>query len=601
MIYRALVELAEREELLQDVSYEPQPVHFLLALGEDGELLEVLEPRDPPRTDKKGRPVGKPPAVRRLIPRRSDRTAQDRAEFLVDKAEYVFGIDPDDKTDPGDKRKLEKVEKKLANRRRLFREAVERARACIPGSRSLRAVERFLLNDPPERIRALLKAEKEAERIALAGALFAFVYQPGGGAGCVHDEPEVKGYFGALLDSEEEPLIGQCLVSGDKDVSLTRLHAKPKGIPPKGKTKGGVPLTSVNAEAFKSYEMDALGCAPVSRKANIAIEFALNRLLDAAYPRPSGGTFPKRHVQISPDTVLVYWTRREAALDFMSAIGDIDPEEVCRLLRSPFNEFSAPLDDPTAFYALVLSGTTGRAIIRSFIETTVRDVAANVERYRREAEIVRPFGEAPGGYPLRELLGALVPIKDRRPDLEKLPPALGTDLCLCILSGRPFPRAVLDAAVRRNRVGDVDPSRLGARASLLKAYFVRNRKETIAVTLDTSRDEPAYQLGRLLAAADKIQQEALGSVNATLVDRYFGGASSTPAAVFPTLLRRNQVHLAKLRREKPGLAVNREKLVQEIASHLGSFPSTLGLESQGLFALGFYHQRQDFFAKKEEA
>lgn len=586
MIYRALVDLAEREELLADTSYEPKPVHFLLVLSKNGRLLDVLEPRDPPRLDKKGRPVGKPIAVTRAVPRRSDRTAQDQAEFLVDKAEYVFGIDP----------KRQMKAEKLETRRSLFRAAVESAAAAVPQSQGLKAILAFLQADPPARVRELLSAEKEAERIALSGALFAFVYEPDGGLSCVHDEPAVRAYFRGRLESEERPLFGQCLVTGRTDAPLTRLHAKPKGVPPRSKTKGGVPLTSVNAESFKSYRLDEVGCAPISRDANVAIELALNRLLDPAYPRPDGGTFPRRHVQISSDTVVVYWTRREAALDFMAAVEGSDPEDVGHLLRSPYKEFTPPLDDPTAFYALVLSGGTGRAVVRSFLETTVRDVAANIERYRTEASISRPYGATAGGFPLEEIRRSLV----ARGDLDLLPPALGTQLYLRVLDGRPFPRAVLDAAVRRNRAGDLDARRLAPRCSLLRAFFNRSRKESIAVNLDHERTDEPYRLGRLLAVVEKIQQDAVGSVNATLVDRYFGAASSTPAAVFPTLIRRSQVHLGKLRREKTGLGVSREKLIQEIVSSLRGFPTTLGLAAQGVFALGYYHQRQDLFTKKEE-
>ena len=118
--------------------------------------------------------------------------------------------------------------------------------------------------------------------------------------------------------------------------------------------------------------------------------------------------------------------------------------------------------------------------------------------------------------------------------------------------------------------------------------------------LDRQRTEPSYRLGRLLAVIDRLQQDALGNVNATLVDRYYGSASSTPESVFPTLLRRSRHHLGKLRREKPGFAVNAEKLLQEIVATLSRFPKTMNLEEQGLFALGFYHQRQDFFTKKED-
>lgn len=115
------------------------------------------------------------------------------------------------------------------------------------------------------------------------------------------------------------------------------------------------------------------------------------------------------------------------------------------------------------------------------------------------------------------------------------------------------------------------------------------------MSLDTERPDPAYRLGRLFAALEKAQEDALGSVNASIRDRFYSSASATPAAVFPRLLRTYQHHLGKL---EGGLKVVREKLVQEILDPMKNFPPQLGLADQGLFALGYYHQRQAFFTKK---
>jgi CRISPR-associated protein Csd1 len=363
-----------------------------------------------------------------------------------------------------------------------------------------------------------------------------------------------------------------------------------------------VPLTSVDAEAFVSYSLKDVGCAPIGRDTSVAIELALNRLLDPAYPRADGSVFPKRHEVISPDTVVTYWAKEDSSLDFVHEVEENDPESVGEMLRRPATGRPAPIADPSAFYALILSGAQGRAIVRSFIETTVREIAENVDRYREEVAIVRPYEEAAGGYPLAKLRKVLVP----RGDLDHLPAPFATDLYLSILTGEPFKGALVETIVRRNRAELLprtpkserpDPVPLAARCSLLKAYFIRNRKEKISVALDEARTDPPYLLGRLLAAVDRIQQDALGNVNATIVDRFFGSASATPRSVFPTLIRRCQHHLGKLRREKPGMAVNSDKLLQGILSGLDAFPATLNLEEQALFALGFYHQRQAFFTK----
>lgn len=593
MIYQSLYELSKREGLLADSAYEPAPVAYLVKIGPGGQYLGYSAPRLDPPLDAKGKVKGKPRPPTRQVPRRSDRTSAARAEFLVDKAEYVFGIDP------AGKRSAEKLDE----RRKLFHRFVEEACEEVPTD-ALEALVRFLCDKIPAELQALVSPEKESEKNERASELFAFVYEPDGGVSCIHDAPEVRKWFSVRVAGDEELLRGQCLVTGRKDVPLTRLHGKPKNIPPKSKTKGGVPLTSVNADAFKSYHLDDVQCAPVSCEANIAVETALNRLLDPAYQKPDGGRCESRSVQLSFDTVLLFWSREEARLDWMTGIETESPERVDHLLRSPHHGGHAPVDDPSAFFAMILSGGQGRAIVRTFLQSTVADVAHAIDRYRDEVKILKPYGEGEGSFGLRDYRRALVP----RRDLELLPPGLAGDLYLAIILGRPFPQAILQTLVRRNRVellprrspGDArDDMLLATRTSLLKAWLIRNRKENLTVALDRQRSDPPYRLGRLLAVIDRLQQDALGNVNATLVDRYYGSASSTPEAVFPTLLRRSQHHLGKLRREKPGLAVNTEKLLQEVVTDLSRFPKTMTLEAQGLFALGFYHQRQDFFAKKE--
>lgn len=592
MIYQALAALAEREGLVDDPNYEPAPLAFLVHLGPGGEYHGVSAPRIDPPVDKKGRPKGKARPPSRAVPRRSDRTVQDQAEFLVDKAEYVFGLDPAEKRAPG----------KLENRKRLFRESVANALGELK-TPALASVIAFLDHPLPKELEQILRPEKESEKLERAGQLFGFVYDPDGGVTAVHDDPKVRTWLGSRSSDDEPEMVGQCLVTGI-EAPLTRLHAKPKNIPPKSKTKGGVPLTSVNAEAFKSYHLDAIQCAPISKSANIAIETALNRLLDPNWKKPDGSSCEPRRVNLSADTVILYWSKEDAGIDWFAAVEQQSPETIAALLHSPYKERLAPIEDPSAFYALILSGGQGRAIVRSFLQSTVSRVARAIEHYRDEVRIVKPYGEATGSFGLLDYRKALVP----RRDLDLLPPALATDFYFSIVFDRPFPQSILQTMVRRFRADSLpkiekserrDDMLVATRCSLLKAYLMRNRKENITVALDRERKDSAYRLGRLLAVVDRLQQDALGNVNATLVDRYYGSASSTPEAVFPTLLRRSQHHMGKLRREKPGLAVNTDRLLQEIVSDMEQFPKTMTLEQQGLFALGFYQQRQDFFTKKE--
>lgn len=604
MIFRALYDLAHREGLVEDPSYEPRPVSYLVHLARGGRYLRWTPHFEPPQVDAKGKQKGDPRPRSISVPRRSKRTVQAQADFLVDKAEYVFGIDPPlspNAPKPAKAKKLREAEK-LEERRELFRGAVGQAMASagLANNGGLRSLADFLQQDPPAEIRALLLAESAKQQMALSAALFGFVYEPDGGTACVHDDPAVKAYWRSLFTDSSGAQRGQCLVTGEADVPLARLHARIKGIPPKSATKGGVPLTSVNNAAFESYGLDSIGCAPISAQASLAVENALNRLLNPAYPGADGSPLPRRCLTLTPDTALVYWTKEDASIDFVASLDEAEPAQVEAVLHAPYKGRSAAIEDPSAFYALILSGAQGRGIVRSFVESTVRNVAANVESYLSDARIVKPFAEAAGAFPLIELRRALVPRRDKF-KLETLQPCLAVEMYMAVLRGHNFPNSILQAALRRNRVeAGQDAMAFAARASLIKAYLIRNRKEVVTVALDQERPDPPYRLGRLLAALDKVQQEALGNVNASIVDRYYGAASSTPAAVFPTLIRRSQHHAAKLRKEKRGLSVVREKLLQSILASVQAFPRTLNLEEQGLFALGFYHQRQDFYVKKSE-
>ncbi|HET8798364.1 MAG TPA: type I-C CRISPR-associated protein Cas8c/Csd1, partial [Thermoanaerobaculia bacterium] len=481
MILQALAHLAEREALVDDPSYEPAAVAYLISLGPGGRYRGVVPVEGTQELDKKGRPKGKPKLPARPVPRRSDRTSAPKAEFLVDKAEYVFGVDP----------KGKRAEKQLATRKALFLDRVSYAARAL-SLPSLAAVEAFLRGPIPPEIEALLHPAKESEKSERAGALFAFLYEPDGGVACVHDDPRVRTWFAQQLDAEENPVIGQCLVTGEPSVVLTRLHAKPKGIPPKSLTKGGVPITSTNASAFTSYGLDHIGCAPISRTANIAVETALNRLLDPAWKAPSGETCQPRSLAINPETAFLYWSREDAGIDWLNDVDSVEPEAVAALLRSPYKSHHAPIDDPSDFYGLILSGMQGRAIVRSFLTSTVQDVARAMDRYRDEAAIVKPYGHAAGGFSLYEYRRALAPLRE----VKRLAPALGVDLYTAILFGRRFPRSVLQAIVSRNRVeflprkekGDArDEMLLAARCSLLKAYLNRNEKENFTVPLDRTR------------------------------------------------------------------------------------------------------------------
>jgi CRISPR-associated protein Csd1 len=140
-----------------------------------------------------------------------------------------------------------------------------------------------------------------------------------------------------------------------------------------------------------------------------------------------------------------------------------------------------------------------------------------------------------------------------------------------------------------------------ARAALIKAVLIRNFNLEVKAEMDTNNKEPGELLGELLAIIERAQQIALGDVNATVIDRYFSGASATPGSVFPRLLKNMRHHISKAKDgDRGGLAVWLDRQADEIMANVTSFPAFLPIEQQGLFVLGYHHRRYKLWQKREE-
>ena len=254
------------------------------------------------------------------------------------------------------------------------------------------------------------------------------------------------------------------------------------------------------------------------------------------------------------------------------------------------------LDDSTKFYVLGLAPNASRIAVRFWYAETVADVERNIRQHFEDIEIVRPPNQPKHLSLFRLLVSTALQGK-----ADNIQTNLAGDFMKAILAGTPYPATLLSSAIRRIRAerGVTYP-----RASLIKAVLVRSSrfykttpKEGISMSLDTSNTNTGYRLGRLFAVLEKVQEEASPGINATLRDRFYGSASSVPVTVFPHLMKLKQHHIAKL--ESRGRAVNLEKVIGEIVDDIKDFPGHLSLDEQGRFAVGYYHQRQDFFKKKD--
>ena len=385
--------------------------------------------------------------------------------------------------------------------------------------------------------------------------------------------------FWLSVNAPESDADGQCLVCGDRKPVLDRLQANLKGI--RGGQSAGTSLVSANSAAFESYGLEASRNAPTCRDCSEAFTRAANDLLA-----------DERSRLVVGDTTFIFWTREDQTFDIGRFMQQPDPSEVKALLESVHRGLSADLTNDTAFYAAALSASGGRAVVRDWIDTTVGTVAQNIARWFVLQRVTDPRSEDPTGENYRPLgLFALAAstVRDVGRDLPVRTPRA---LFRAALVGAPLPLELAFQAVRRCRAeqGVTRP-----RAALIKLVVLSQEpqppKEEYMVALESEHPSPAYQCGRLLAVLESVQQAALRHVNATIVDRYYGAASSTPGIVFGALMRGAQPHFAKLKRDRPGANVNLQRRVEEICAQIGDWPATLALKNQALFSLGFYHQK----------
>jgi CRISPR-associated protein Csd1 len=334
---------------------------------------------------------------------------------------------------------------------------------------------------------------------------------------------------------------------------------------------------SANENAFLSFGLQQSEIAPMSftaaRKYGEALRFLLSQ--------------EQHHLRIGGLT-WIYWTRAETDDDPLFAIKSADPEEVEKLLNAPRAGLPRTALDANDFYALAVSANTSRMVVRSWITTTLDQVQGNIALYFAHLRLLDREGQ-PRYHRHTALAGSLVR------EFKDLPDHVTADLLNTALWGRPLPLSILHRAVQRARA-EREHVLTHPRAALIKLVLRSNHlypEDYMPDHMNPAHPHPAYQCGRLLALLDNIQQKAVGA-RATLVDRYYGAASATPASVFGVLMRNAQHHLGKLRKTESGLAYYFEQKIAEIARTLDSaegFPRTLTMQEQGLFALGFYQER----------
>ncbi|VAW61551.1 CRISPR-associated protein, Csd1 family, partial [hydrothermal vent metagenome] len=386
-----------------------------------------------------------------------------------------------------------------------------------------------------------------------------------------------------------------CLVTGEMD-STARLHTAIKGV--WGAQSSGANIVSFNLSAFNSYGKTQGFNAQVGKKAEHAYTTALNRLLARG---------SRQRLQVG-DASTVFWAEKPHKLEswFSDFFGETpkgesaQESESIRALYSSLETGAPPLEeDLVGFYVLGLSPNASRIAVRFWYAGTVGEVVGNIKQHFDDCVIVHGPKEREYLSIFRLLVSTAV-----QGDAKNIQPNLAGGVMKSILNCTPYPTTLLSSALRRIRA---EREVTYPRASLIKALLVRDSRyykrdgKEVGMSLDKENNNQGYLLGRLFAVLEKAQERANPGLNATIRDRFYGSASSTPGVAFPHLMKLKNHHIAKLKNKgKKGEAVNLEKSIGGIMEGLSDFPGHLSLRDQGRFAVGYYHQRQDFFKKKDE-
>jgi len=571
MILQALNDYYERmvsedSTVLAPFGFEAKELPFIIELSERGELIQIEDTREGAGKKKQAKSF--------LVPKGVKKTSGVVANLLWDNAEYVLGIDTKGKPD------------RVKNQHQAFIKKIESLPQEVKLDKGIQSVLRFF-----ERLDII-----ELEALPVWSELqtnpnLGFRLQ-GDTALVTARSPLVKIIEEQAEQTTDASNLSSCLITGDKR-KIARLHSAIKGV--WGAQTSGANVVSFNLDAFDSYGKSRGENAPIGERPAFAYTTALNHLLRKNSPQ---------RIQVG-DASTIFWADKPTDLE--TQIVDIfgeppkdNPDRNTNAVKALFKavDFGRYADDleKTRFYILGLAPNAARISIRFQQVSTVMEVSRRIRRHFDDISIEHSDKQLPY-LPLFRLLVSTA----AQGKADSIPPNLAGEVMRSILAETPYPQTLLSAAVRRIRA---EHEISYPRAAIIKACINRKTRhsnpdivEELKMSLDKDNTNTGYRLGRLFAVLEKTQEEANPGINATIRDRYYGAASSTPVSVFSTLLKLKNHHLSKI--DNKGRVTNLEKLYGSILDSIDDFPAVLSLEDQGRFAIGYYHQRQDFFKKRE--
>ncbi len=552
--------------------FSNEKIHYVVVLDENGRLIQIDDIQDSGGKKKQPSILDVPAVQKKGI----------KAAFLWDNAEYVFGVAAVDSPNTiGNKWGItEKTKLKHQTFKQFHSDVAKQI-----DNKELFALVKFLESWDP----SFFGSFQNCEEIIGKNVAFQILVK-----GCspryLHNVKSLREFWAQKTTTDI--VKGICLIEGCSS-TIARVHP-----PIKGSTIGAQPSSAIvgfNESAYESYRKTQSYNSPISERAAFAYTTVLNMLL----------TTNRQRIKIA-DTAVVFWAEKDTAFEdiFFGLLApqqdDGFSKDVCVYLES-VNKGKMPTDiDPfQKFYILGISPNRARISIRFWYVNTVKNISQMISRHFKQIEIEKQFDSQPK-YPVAKALlletAVLYPNKKFREEKD-IPFNLAGPFMNAILKGNPYPLSLLSILMERIRA---EKNTNYFKCALIKAILIRNYNKEVSVSLDKERTDVAYLLGRLFAVLEKVQEEsAEGKINSSIKDKFFASASTHPSVTFPMLIRLSQNHHKKLKSEKAGRAVNLQKVIQSIIANINSFPSYFNLEDQGLFAIGYYHQYQNFFEKRE--
>lgn len=595
MILQALTDYFNRAEDLAPPGWERKRIPFIIEIARDGRFVQLTSMR----VGSESKDV-----VEQLVPRseiRPGTKSYEKPNLLWDHIGFALGHPKSD---------ADKDVRAAQLQLNHFRRRIEAFSASVPASTGLDAIRLFYQTEEYLRV-STDPAWKEC--IAIQGCNVTFRLAES--AVILIHEPEIHAAIdGSTSESNEVCVEGVCLVTGSTE-RIERLHPPISNV-----GKKPAPLAAINdgsLPSFASFGKHQGENFPVGATAAFKYATALNHLL-------RNGSTQKLRIG---DSIAVFWAQREGEpLEpwLAELIGGDDPDAHTTQVKVLFEAVhTGALDGERGqnlFFVLGLAPNAARIAVRFWYAAPLRDIATNISQWFNDLKVIESVEEKEFKG-IKKLLSSASPPTRTQPygDIERLPPSIIQQTFMAAFTGTQIPSLLFQSTLIRIRADQARKNEKGkpvrhvsaTRASILKAFLNRKRgtqttsKQEITVALDRTNVEPAYLWGRMFSVYEHMQEKSAGrDLNRTIRDAYFSAAMLTPRSVYNRLAKLNQIHLRELKRSHPASGYFFDRLLLEIAGKMSSnpsisFPAQSTPEQQACFALGYYHQRQDFFTRRE--